>query len=325
MLSALCFLAGRHEAWFSNLCRISVNRIAGRHSLVSGSDQAHRPPRFSDEVNKLFLPDAGQKAVDERPGGTSTIRSKAPKDVSEVDSSSENSGSKFAWSRLISADTLESEVKSLSLQVRQSVQSPSKFKGGGYNEARRQFSMLAVMFAIIAEYDGDVRWQKKATGMREVLARAGFNCKVGTDGSFNEARQRKEDLDKLIRGEPPQLSSGDAIAGWNKVADRSPLMQRLEKAFRQGMMVWASNAAEFKKNGEKLRREAELMAALAEIIGREGYEFSDDETYREHARQMGQAAQEVIGAVKQKNYLDARKALGDIDKACTTCHEGYRS
>ncbi len=89
--------------------------------------------------------------------------------------------------------------------------------------------------------------------------------------------------------------------------------------------MWTSNADEFKKNAEKAAREAELIAAIAEVIQREGFEFADDQTYLGFAKQMRDAALEVVDAAKIKNYDSARAASGKIDKACSQCHEGYRS
>ena len=54
--------------------------------------------------------------------------------------------------------------------------------------ARDNFSLLAVLFAVIGQYDGEVRWQKDAANLRTLFGRAGFNCKVGTDNSFSEAK-----------------------------------------------------------------------------------------------------------------------------------------
>src|SRR5690606_23492973 len=64
----------------------------------------------------------------------------------------------FAWSKLISPETLEDEVKAHKALVDESVNTPGPFKGGSNRDARVQFSTLAVLFAIIAEYDGRVRW-----------------------------------------------------------------------------------------------------------------------------------------------------------------------
>jgi cytochrome c556 len=74
-----------------------------------------------------------------------------------------------------------------------------------------------------------------------------------------------------------------------------------------------------------LLREAELIAAIAEVIQRDGFEYSDDETYLEFARQMRDAATELADAVRNKDYDAARAANSTIEKTCSGCHSGYRS
>jgi cytochrome c556 len=102
-------------------------------------------------------------------------------------------------------------------------------------------------------------------------------------------------------------------------------MTRIEKAQQEGLTPALANAGEFKKNSDKILHEAQILAVLGEVITREGYEFADDDTYLGYARELRDHALEIIDAVKQKNYEAARKAGGQIDKACSSCHEGYRS
>ena len=130
----------------------------------------------------------------------------------------------------------------------------------------------------------------------------------------------------LVRGNPTALPANiDSTTTWKKVTDRPPLMSRIEKSQQQGVAIWTVNAGDFKKNSEQLLHEAQVIAAISEVIQREGFEFADDDTYLGFARQMRDQALEVVNAVKSKNYEQARKAAGQIDKACSGCHEGYRS
>ena len=39
---------------------------------------------------------------------------------------------------------------------------------------------------------------------------------------------------------------------------------------------------------------------------------------------MRDASRQVVDAVKLKNEDNARKAVGEIMKACSECHESYR-
>jgi hypothetical protein len=226
---------------------------------------------------------------------------------------------------LISAETIEDEVKNLQKLVSEHVTTPAKFKGGGFKEGRKQFTELALLFAIISQYDGDVRWKDRAGGIRDLMARAGFNCKVGTDASYNEAKLRKEDLEQLVQGGGASAGEANPDAKWDKIADRPPLMQRMEECQQLHIAPATANSGEFSKNADVVLREAELLAAIAEAIQQEGFEFADDETYLEYAKQMRDAASEIVGAVKGKNCDAARAASGNIEKACTGCHEGFRS
>ena len=64
------------------------------------------------------------------------------------------------WSAPISAATIEDAIKSLKQQVDTEVTSLTDFKGKGHKLARRDYSVLAMLFAIAGEYDGEVRWKK---------------------------------------------------------------------------------------------------------------------------------------------------------------------
>lgn len=281
-----------------------------------------RPPRWEPSTIDAFFSDARQKLVGSRPVPGEDSGAAVP--GSPADEGPGTAGGEFAWSKLISAEVIEDEVKAAEQRLAADLANANDFKGGGYKTARVNCSVLSVMFAIIAEYDGDVRWKSQAAGMRDGLAHAGFNCKVGTDQALKEAKARSEDLQSLIRGGSVDVRRAERKAKWNEVSGRPPLMQRLEQAHHQGMTLWTSNQGEFSKNAAKLAHEAQIAAALAEIIQREGFEFTDDATYLGHARTVVKHALEVRAAAQQNDYNGARAATGTIEKTCNACHEGYR-
>ena len=284
-----------------------------------------RSPQFGKSISDVFFPDARAKLVGPRPEKPGRVTSR-PSTASSVPSRSEGTNRTGpTWSKLIAADVVEDEIKATSLKLGEAVQTASKFKGGDYQRARLHLSMLATMFAIDAQYDGATRWQRDAPGVRDLMARAGFNCKVGTDASYKEAKARFEDLQNLVRGGEIQAPSAGTDADWAKVADRPPLMKRLEYAQQQGLAVWGANPGEFSRHADKLLHEAQMIAALAEVISQEGYEFADDETYRGFTQAMQTQALAVRDAVEQNNYESARQAVGKISKACSNCHEGFRN
>jgi len=184
---------------------------------------------------------------------------------------------------------------------------------------------LATLLAIVAEYDGRIRWQREAPALRDLVARAGLNCKVATDASYQEARSRADDLQTLIRGGSLSLPAVKIGTDWPRVTDRNLLMQRLEQAQQQAIAPQLASAKSFEENTDLLLQESQIVAALAAVIARPGYEFADDESFVEHAKGMQEQAISLRNATLDGNFEAARKAAGALGQSCTNCHEGYRS
>ena len=279
-------------------------------------------------MEEVFFTDARQKLVGPRPASAAAAagdNSNIKANVNQQPPSGATAQGGFSWSQLIEPEVLEDEVKAVQRRIGQSLESGTKFKGGGYKQARADLSVLATVYAIIAEYDGHVRWKDQAAGVRNLMARAGFNCKVGTDASFKEARLRRDDLDQLVQGGTVEAPKAEVKAKWDAVSGRPPLMQRLEQAHQQGLTPWTSDAGQFKQHSGRLLHEAQVLAAIAEVIQRDGFEYTDDESYLGFAKAMRGQAQEVTDAVQKNDYERARKAVGQIEKSCSSCHEAFRS
>jgi cytochrome c556 len=282
-----------------------------------------RPPRWSRDVVDAFFDDAREKLTGPRPNyteradlGNSTQASSLPR---------AGSAPTLTWSNLITPNTLETEVKRLSQSVASTVTTPSVFKGGGYKDARRDFSELAVLFAVTAQYNGDARWKDAAAGLRDVFSQAAASANVGTDQSYREAVARKQDLADLVRGGRPQVPKADAVvADWSHVAAREPLMQRMNIAHQERLTKWLADAATFRRNRSDVQHEAQIVALLADVIHREAFEYWDDETFAGYATDQRQSAADVAAAAASDNYDQAREAIGRATNACTNCHDGYR-
>jgi hypothetical protein len=209
-------------------------------------------------------------------------------------------------------------------RVAAAVASVSDFKGGGYDEARVGFSTIALAFAVTAEHDGDVRWKKDAEQARDLFARVGANCKVGTTQSFAEAKARVDDLATLLDGSPIEATAErEDDFKWSHVAGRPALMARLETA-DELMAASIASKDDFTKQVEKLLHEAELVAAIGEAIQRPDYEYHDDDTYRGYAAAMRDAAVKAREAALKSDYDAARTAVGVLKKSCDSCHGDYR-
>jgi hypothetical protein len=280
-----------------------------------------QPPTWEEVESRVFFKDAFSKLVGERPDY------KNLKSANSTPSGETPDGSPPAnaeWSKLVSRETLEDEVKSYVTTLAEDIDVPARFTAGGYRKVRRHFTALAVVFAIISRYDKDVRWKEQAAGLREAFARAGFNAKAGSENVYNEAKARKADLTDLVRGGSVNVPNADASASWDKVADLAPLMSRFELGFEKRLQPWVASEAQFQSNLEQIKHEAELLAALAHVISQEGFELADDEEYQKFARQLETAAAEIARATQSSNHAAAQKAAGQIQLSCTNCHGDFR-
>jgi hypothetical protein len=291
------------------------------------------PPKFdAREVEQIFFPDARKQLIGARPTGLRPANTDnpggaiGPAPPPRGTAGSPTTVAKAAWPQLISAETLADEVKVYQPLLAGVVKTPSQFKGNGARNARKYFSTVATMMAIIAQYEGDIRWKNQAAAARELFARAGFNSKSDNDNAYHEAKLRSEDLAALLRGEtlptPPNIEPNPSFD--QQVSNRPPLMWRLERAEQDRLAVWTADPREFNKNLDAIKHEAEIVAALAQVIQHPSYTDADSNSYLEYAKELQKAALEIREAVKQKNAEAARIATSNMSKACSNCHGDFR-
>lgn len=286
-------------------------------------------PEFNQAANNVFYADLfgdGSPLSGERPANTGAAP--APMATNNgggtTPAPSASGGGVFAWGKIISPTTIEDEIKALKLELDKDVTRPSSFTGGGNRKCRTHFSILAMLFAIVGEYDGDVRWKEYGPAARDIFARVAGNCKTNTRTVFDESKKRKDELQDLIGGGGLSTKNGEAAADWSKVADRAPLMKKIDQIMKEKLQPWTANAADFKANSGEILHQAELVAAVGEVLTREGMEDAGDEDYDGFSIRMRDASRQIVDAVKLKNDENARKAVGEIMKSCSECHESYR-
>jgi hypothetical protein len=279
------------------------------------------PPKWSESTLRMFFADATKEVGPGQPGAARPVASTA---TGGAASSAAAAMSGESWSALVDAETLETEVKTNINALAPTVENSNKFKSQYFRKARGAYSELAVLFGVIGQYNGDVKWKDKAPGLRDALAKAGFNCKVGTDASYTEAKARYEDLRTLLEGSSPKVGEADVEAEWAKVADLTELMKRMEEAGQNRITPWTGSEGEFKSNQDKILHEAQLLSVMARVIGHSSYEYASDEAYVKHAKALEEACREIVDGAKQTNFDKTRAAAGNMAKACAYCHSDFR-
>lgn len=287
------------------------------------ANRAKLPSFDSAKTDRIFFPDVFARLEGERPANPNEQVAQTPSGGTPARADAPASES-YAWSKIISSGTIENEVKAIKMATDKNITTPPDFAGRGYKEVRRDFSVLALLFAIVNEYDGDVRFKRDAAVARDIFARTASNAKAGNNNVYMESKKRKDELMDLINGAALTDKAETEENDWTRIADRSPLMQRLEAAQEKKLAKWTANADSFSDEIEGVMHEAEMIAAIAETLTREGMEDGDDETYAGFANLMKRSALDVVAAVRSNNAADARKATGEIAKACSDCHDNYR-
>lgn len=285
-----------------------------------------RPPQDQDATfGGIFFERVTRHVAEDRPRADQLGQRAAPVSVEARRSEPEEtleSGS--GWQRLVSPVSLEDEVKRIKLHLDGVITSPGAFRSGGYADARLDLSILSMLFAVIADYQGEVRWKNDAPAARDLLARTARNASSGATQVYNEAKLRQQDLQDLLRGAGLDGRQAEPENDWSVLVDRSPLMKYLELIYQGEISSLTASDQEFADSLGDIKRYSEMVAVAAEVLTREGMPEADDSDYAKLATAMQQAALELRAAVEREDAEGARTAAGAIGQTCAACHEIYR-
>ncbi len=284
------------------------------------------PPNFQvNDFSGIFFTDALSQLQGGMPTAQSTLtsntKSSPANDSNGAGDSVSTASGNSIWKEVVSASSIEDLIKESKTRLDGIITTPAKFSGS-VADARREFTLLASAMAVIAQYPEEIRWQSSAAYAQRVLARMAVNCKVGTQPVFNEAKQRQQDLQNLLKG--TKLTGTADEVSWADTADRGPTMQILEWALRENLTPITNNANKFRDSQDDVVKYAELIAMFGNIIQQPGMTDADDAEYKQFAIVMKQSALDVARAARTNDAELARTAVGRIDQACSKCHETYR-
>lgn len=298
-----------------------------------------KPPQFeSGKFDGVFFPDVNAVLSGELPKSQSTLQINSAGTTGNAMAGGGSSGAgstsvggaesgsesdPMGWKGLVSPSSLEGLVKESKLRLDKIVTTPTAFAGGGYNDARREFSLLSLLFAIIENYPGEVRWKASASAARGAMERTAANTKVGSRQVYDESKKRLQDLQTLLNGSPLTAEVKSEIV-WENLMDISPLMKLLEWAHEGQLAKITASEDLFKQNQEEIARLAELVAVLGRTSMIEKMPNADDAQFVAFAKEMIQQAQQIGVAVQTGNAELARSAAGKLGQSCATCHDSYR-
>lgn len=302
---------------------------------VGGAVKRKPPPKtFDKRVEEAFLKDVvkhhGDGTINDVLAGRATV-SVPGVGVGDPGSTPAAGNANSGWSKIISAETLENEIKAVINVVGPEVASNTKWKTG-HRKVRNYYTTLAMCFGVIAQYDGTVKFQKDAVALRDNLGKSAANSKVDTPGALAEAKRLLAELQELRSGGKTTLAPSGEDARPYGVSEVAEVMKRIQIATKpegvdgKGLEFWTSSAGAFKAAKSEVIHEAELMAMMSKVLQNpQSFEqFAGDPEFDKFARAMQDASTEIVAAAKSDNYDMARAAVGKITKACAGCHGAFK-
>lgn len=283
-------------------------------------------PKFGQEVRDIFFTDAFSKiGPGDPPGGKlgAGVKVQPIKPVVPVNPPpSSGGGGKGGWDDLIAGEELETEVKALVNSINANIRSAGAYRSRGYKKVRSDLTTATILFGVIAQYKGEVRWKDRAAGMRNNLAKAAEDAK--TSDQYDGVKIRFQSLEDLVRGSQIDVAEAPAEVSFGTLIELGEVMKRLEMAQKDRLKPNLGSEDSFKSNIEVVLHEASMIAMLAHVIQDKGFDGAAAEDYLGWAKTMEKSAIDIIDACKQGQYQAASKAIGQVTKACSDCHGAYR-
>jgi len=302
---------------------------AGSFAIGWATERRSPPPNFSnDPFRNAFFGSAEEAIRGNRPPLGQAMNPAAPATATVAAPPPQPAaGGNAAASRftdLISPASLEDEIKRVRLEFESVITTPGAFKSGDYQKARLHLTTLAALFAVIVEHGGDVRWKKDAAAARDLFARSAANCKSGSVQVYNETKLRKADLEDLISGGGLASRQAESENDWPAIVDRVPLMIYIESLLEGPLKSGTRTAEAVKSEGDRVRRAAELMAVVGQILAADGMTDADDDEYARLCGEFMSAGRSVSLALDQGDAAAVSRGVGAISQSCAKCHDSYR-
>ena len=227
------------------------------------------------------------------------------------------------WSQWISATTIEDEVKSRQQALAADITTPGKFKTD-YDKVHHSFSILSMLFAIIRDYDADVRWKNFAGPAQASFERAAANSRVGTIQAYESCKRRALELQDMVRG--GNFTGTDKASeslDWSQVVGHSPIMEQLEISYDE-LKRRTARKSEFEGAMSDVLHHAELIGAMSQAIQQPGMEYAEEDSYVAFAKQMRDSAATIAKSCRDNDFESASNAVNLIGQTCSNCHDEWR-
>lgn len=309
---------------------IMVLLVVGLPSLAAAQQSRKKPQRAlppkldQARLRSVFFEDVLRELKGEPPSQTpneAAVASPRPSSTTTGRASGTNDDEESGWAKVISPLSLEDLIKESKQRLDEIITTPAKFAGGGFQDARREFSLLSFLFAIVEQHPSQVRWKNSSKVARVKMARVSASSKVGSSQAYEEAKRRLQDLSDLMNGTTltDNVPTEDLI--WSELVDRAPLMQSMEFALREKLIKLSADASAFEDGSEEFTRMAELVGAIGQLLIQPGMPDAEDSDYAKWSRELIEHSQAAVQSAKLGAVEAAKEAASKMDQTCSNCHE----
>jgi hypothetical protein len=227
------------------------------------------------------------------------------------------------WASVIPLEDLQEETKTIRLELQDWLTSVQKYNGHYKDDIVAHGSVLAALGGIALEHPEKVSWKDHAAHVRDIAADMAKKSKGLGQKPFDETKKEFEKIDGLLSGNPPP-DIGEASAGipFSEIVSRRGLMKRLQTS-SDSLRANYQNEASLMKDGDKAAHMASVVAAIAKVIGSEGYPNADEEDYQKFVKGLMEANVAMAKAAREKDFAAFSEANGKVGKFCGDCHAAY--
>jgi hypothetical protein len=258
--------------------------------------------------------------------GATTVAGPAKEPAGDMEKPPANApkaaGGATAWTEILPAEELQSEMKKLQNRLKASLQSQGTYNGK-YKDIAVDGAVIAGLTGIAIEHSGEFPWKKNAPLIRDY----GFELSQAATGlgkdNYEKSKAAYEKLESVFSGAiPPGAPTPAPQRPFGETADRTGLMKRIELA-RNHLRDNINTEAKLKSETESVVHETLIISSLGKVISTEGYSSADEQEYQQFAESLIGGAKDATAAAKDMSFEKFQNAMNKVNKSCDQCHASY--
>jgi len=309
-----------------------------KSSSSDSEPQADTGPKTVDGIPyDVFFDRPLEVAADSRTGGAApAIAAAAPGDAPaaaadttpETATEEKPASAEVSWSKLISAELLNEEVRALRNEMQSRLTNM-----GAYRRSVLELPVFGSAIAFFAEigsrHDGDIPWKDHANHIRVLgakIAEVTSGSTAQNRNSYDEVNNAYLTINEILNNntpaELPEIE--EDTPSFAAFAEMFYLMKRMERG-QQWMQTNAGSESGFNDKAAILAREIAAMIVLTQAYYEEDYGYSDDEEFRGYLNILRDSGLGMQKALEEKDFAKYDELRSTANQQCTQCHSVFKN